>query len=208
MNNFNKSAYRSITVSHKATGEERTFYVPKDGSHIIAAARKTPSGLHRKAKVQKISPVKNSRGYFYKAFGFQSHPDENGKQQNHTQYVHRLVWAAWNNDGIMPPNGGEMQVDHVDGDTYNNHPSNLELVTRGENVRRGKERKRQAQDAYRVECYITSDLVDGMEEDILSPAMTFASLEAAEAACEDMTLWDMLRDEVGEDIAWTIKEVA
>ena len=197
MNNFNKSAYRSITVSHKISGETRTFYVPKDGSHIIAAARKTPSGLHRKTKVQKLHKAGGRKGE-YLAFNF------NSEGRNDLQYVHQLVWAAWVNDGVMPPKGDGMDVDHIDGDRLNNAASNFQYITREENIAKGKA----AAKAYRVECYITSDLVAGEEEDILSPAMTFDTLEAAEAACEDMTLWDMLRDEVGEDIAWTIKEAA
>lgn len=44
-------------------------------------------------------------------------------------YVHRIVWAIANNK-----DPGEFQIDHIDGDHTNNHPSNLRLATHGQNI--------------------------------------------------------------------------
>lgn len=59
-------------------------------------------------------------------------------------YVHRLVAMAW----LMPPDNPEKtDVNHKDGDKLNNHATNLEWVTHGENIRHsyavlGRESKR------------------------------------------------------------------
>lgn len=45
---------------------------------------------------------------------------------------HRLVWLYWN--GEIPAG---MTIDHIDGNKLNNDPSNLQLLTRGENARKG-----------------------------------------------------------------------
>jgi hypothetical protein len=44
--------------------------------------------------------------------------------------IHKLVYAAWNN----PDQDGKV-VDHIDGKKYNNHISNLRLITNSENIR-------------------------------------------------------------------------
>ena len=46
------------------------------------------------------------------------------------QYVHRLVALAFFDEDITG-----MDVNHIDGDHWNNHVSNLEIVTRKENIR-------------------------------------------------------------------------
>jgi hypothetical protein len=46
-----------------------------------------------------------------------------------TVYMHRLIMEP------IPPG---MEVDHVDGDSFNNHRNNLEIVTKNENVRRSR----------------------------------------------------------------------
>ena len=47
-------------------------------------------------------------------------------------YVHRLVCEAFHG----PPPQPEFTVDHIDADRFNNDPSNLEWVTRRENISR------------------------------------------------------------------------
>lgn len=47
------------------------------------------------------------------------------------QYVHRIVCRAWHG----PPPTPQHEVNHKDFDKTNNHPDNLEWVTRVENVR-------------------------------------------------------------------------
>lgn len=46
------------------------------------------------------------------------------------QYVHRLVAMAFFDEDITGKD-----VNHIDGDHWNNHLSNLEIVTRKENIR-------------------------------------------------------------------------
>jgi len=47
-----------------------------------------------------------------------------------SQYVHRLVAMAFHG----PPGG--LEIDHINGNTYDNRPENLEWVTHAENCRR------------------------------------------------------------------------
>lgn len=51
----------------------------------------------------------------------------NGKQ--YLAYAHRLVWTI-----LRGPIPEGIDINHRDGDKTNNHPSNLELVTRSENL--------------------------------------------------------------------------
>ena len=51
--------------------------------------------------------------------------------QKQAYYVHRLVAAAF----LGPPPSTELQVNHLDGDSSNNHVANLEYVTPAENLR-------------------------------------------------------------------------
>ena len=53
----------------------------------------------------------------------------NGKQRK--IYLHNIIYAWYK--GKVPLG---YEVDHLDGDTFNNSPENLELVTHAENVRR------------------------------------------------------------------------
>lgn len=51
-------------------------------------------------------------------------------------YLHRLVWEVFN--GPIPKT---KEIDHIDGDTRNNHISNLQLVTRRSNMIKYNEEK-------------------------------------------------------------------
>jgi hypothetical protein len=50
----------------------------------------------------------------------------------HHHYVHRLVAEFF----LPPAEKNQTQVDHIDGDSVNNHVNNLEWVTPSENMRR------------------------------------------------------------------------
>ena len=52
-----------------------------------------------------------------------------GTPKGKLQYVHRLVWEAFN--GEIPK---DKEIDHIDNDTNNNHLSNLQLITRRGNM--------------------------------------------------------------------------
>lgn len=53
----------------------------------------------------------------------------------HKVGLHRVIaYARWGDDSLV--NG--IDVDHIDGDIKNNHISNLQLLTHGDNVKKGK----------------------------------------------------------------------
>ena len=130
--------FRSVTVHHRLTNDIRTFQVTADGCTVISEAYTRLDGKVVPQRVQKITTTFGSRGD--SGFNWNIHTAEKANN-NHNLYIHRLVWAAWNNDGVMPPNGREMHIDHVDGNHKNNHFSNLELVTAEENSRRYHDKK-------------------------------------------------------------------
>ena len=49
---------------------------------------------------------------------------------HHNEYAHRIVWMLKNNSEI--PEG--LQIDHIDRNRQNNHPSNLRVVTPSQNA--------------------------------------------------------------------------
>lgn len=75
----------------------------------------------KQLKQQKV--LQSKKGYF------QVRLYDEGDSKFH--YVHRLVWETF--VGEIP---SDKQIDHIDGDTSNNHISNLELVTGRENIKK------------------------------------------------------------------------
>lgn len=51
--------------------------------------------------------------------------------KNNIKYIHKLVAESFLGHN---PNGYEMVINHIDGDTRNNNLSNLEIITQRENV--------------------------------------------------------------------------
>lgn len=89
-----------------------------------------------------------------------------------TLCVNRVVYAWYNN--ICPK---ERDVDHIDGDTFNNNIANLQLLTRKENLaKRGRavnqytvnwsDAKLERYSMYREEIRKFSDFIDKDKEDI------------------------------------------
>jgi hypothetical protein len=56
--------------------------------------------------------------------------DGTGSKGRRTVYIHRLVAAAF-----LGPCGEGLQVNHIDGNSRNNHAANLEYITQAGNVR-------------------------------------------------------------------------
>lgn len=89
----------------------------------------------RKLKPQKASQSK--KGYYQVRL---HSPQVNKKLGKHTYgklyYIHRLVWETFKGD--IPQN---KQIDHIDGDTSNNHIDNLQVLTPRNNMEKYNERK-------------------------------------------------------------------
>ena len=77
----------------------------------------------------KLSFRKQSSGYYQVKFY------HDGKNTYHL--IHRLVYEAF--VGPIPKN---MTIDHIDGDKYNNVPSNLQVMERSANTIKGWEGRR------------------------------------------------------------------
>ena len=82
------------------------------------------SSYTRKLKGKILTPVSNGKaGYYQIKF--------NNKNKTKAEYVHRLVWQAFN--GPIPEG---YEIDHEDEDKSNNALYNLNLKTRKENMKK------------------------------------------------------------------------
>jgi len=105
-------------------GYDGKYTIDKEGNVYSYAQTKK-----RKLKPQRASQSK--KGYFQ----VRLHSKEvnvinsKGNQYGKLQYLHRLVWETYN--GEIPEG---MEIDHIDADTTNNKLSNLQLLTRRENL--------------------------------------------------------------------------
>lgn len=84
-------------------------------------------------KVRKLKPYKRKDvNYEYINVLDHSNRKENGQLKNRTIAVHRLVYSAFHNDGILIE--GRMPINHIDNDGSNNDIDNLERISQRENL--------------------------------------------------------------------------
>lgn len=74
-----------------------------------------------------LKPISRSHSNYYTMSIFNGSATHKGQV---TLYVHRFVWEAFNNK-IIP---AKHDIDHIDQDPRNNHPSNLQCMTRQAHV--------------------------------------------------------------------------
>lgn len=121
-----KEFYRSLRMIYEVSslGEVRSVKI-KDGTTrtLKATTRKTCK--------------EDKTGYFVVGFKV-------GPKKNCTRYVHRLVMESFG--GSAP--GVSYEVNHIDGNKLNNNISNLEWVTRSQNMK----------EAYRLGLIKKSDI--------------------------------------------------
>ena len=82
----------------------------------------TEEGLLFNKYKKKLSPVDNGRGYLI--------VNINIKGKRKCKAIHRIVAEAF-----IPNPENLPEVNHIDGDRYNNTVSNLEWITHGNNIR-------------------------------------------------------------------------
>jgi hypothetical protein len=108
--------------------------------------------------------------------GYTSYNLRTVDRRDKTIRVHQLVYHSFNN--TRPVKG--MHVDHIDGDTFNNKLNNLQFITHGDNVKKGKlfTEKKSALPLYilKIETYYKiRKRIDGKQVNF----GTFKSLEEA-----------------------------
>ena len=96
-----------------------TDYEIRSNGSVISYKRNNPTELKGQRATQ------SSKGYRQVRLFNEETPT--GK----LYYIHRVIWEAFN--GEIP---SDMEVDHIDNDTSNNDISNLQLLTRRENVKK------------------------------------------------------------------------
>lgn len=102
------------------------YSITEDGE-VWSYKRKKPRLLKQQVATQ------SKKGYLQvRLYGKNDRVLPNGKRIGKLRYIHRLVYQTYIND---IPKG--MSVDHIDNDTRNNNPSNLQLLTSQENSLKG-----------------------------------------------------------------------
>ena len=117
---INLNNCKSVDVTHRHTGEIRTFYVNNDGTEIYAAHKST-------GEMRLLGQSETQFGY--KKVNF------NSDKKMHTLYVSMLVWATWVNDGEFLMSNG-FDIDHIDDNNQNNSFTNLQRIPKKENLKK------------------------------------------------------------------------
>lgn len=93
-------------------------YKINEGGEIISYRRTIPVIL----KPREVKTIKRGGCVYYAVVLY------DGSNNTRKKYIHRLVCEAF-----LPTYNPKLQVNHKDGNTANNHLSNLEMVTQSEN---------------------------------------------------------------------------
>ncbi len=117
---INLNNCKSVDVTHRHTGEIRTFYVNNDGTEVYAAHKTT-------GEMRQLGQSETQFGY--KKVNF------NSASKMHTLYVSQLVWAAWVNDGVYLLANG-FDIDHIDDNNQNNSFTNLQRIPKKANLKK------------------------------------------------------------------------
>lgn len=122
---------KSVSVTHRITGEVRTYFVNSDGTEVYAAHATTGE-----MKQLKISTT--SEGY--KLINFNSTDKTTGKKRVMSITINVLVWSVWCNQGVYLGSNG-FDVDHIDDDNQNNNFTNLQRITKTANLKKRAARR-------------------------------------------------------------------
>ncbi len=120
---------RAVVVTHRYSGETRVFYMKSDGSAVFSVDG------HGKLRNHKLA--KNQRGDVF--LGWTMVVADRRRTEN--LYIHRLMWCAFHNDGVYLNGSDGMEIDHVDNDPTNNHPSNLQRISAADNQRKANAKR-------------------------------------------------------------------
>lgn len=105
----------------------------------------------KRGRITILTPSKRSKGRYYYVQLFIN--------KISTRYiVHRLVYLAFK--GSIPE---DRDVDHEDGNTFNNTPSNLRLLSHRDNTQAGYDRKRKAGKTSSKYPGVSKHITDGID---------------------------------------------
>jgi len=117
-----------------ANSQDELFIIhPKFPSYKISNEGRVWS--EKNGKFLKPQLLQRKRGYY----AYVLYTEE---KERVTILVHRLVYEAFTGTELETGSGSKMVIHHIDNDPSNNHFSNLELLTRKENIARTEFKRR------------------------------------------------------------------
>ena len=108
------------------TGYEGLYQINEQGQ--VKRLSRWISGKNNSRRLLKEKPISPSKPNGKSKIYFMIHLMKDGKRSSYL--VHRLVALAF-----IPNPNNKPEVNHIDGNSFNNHVSNLEWVTRSENIK-------------------------------------------------------------------------